>query len=147
MPRPGCPITEPHTASARSTATSPGTSSCAPKQSMTAALPLTPIRPTIHECSERRSMSRKLWPLAALVLVALTGAGCSSDSGSGGAGGDAAANQAAGLKFAEVVNGSGIHPAGPAWKSAIGACQDLQLAGFTGDHDVSDSEREARLAF
>jgi hypothetical protein len=114
-------------------------------------------------------MSRKQWPLAALALVAMIGAGCGS-SDSAGTGNDASANQTEALKFAScmrdngvsqfpdpdasggltidgVLNGSGIDSEAPAWKTAISACTDLQPAGFTGDHQVSDSEREARLAF
>jgi hypothetical protein len=116
------------------------------------------------------TMNRKLWPLAAIALAALIGPGCGQDSDGAGSGGDAAANQTEALKFAEcmrdngvsefpdppaeggltidgVLNGSGLDPEGPAWKTAIGACKDLQPAGFTGDHEVSDSERESRLAF
>jgi hypothetical protein len=116
------------------------------------------------------NMSRKLGTLAALAVVALIGAGCSNDSDSDGAGNDAAANQTEALKFAEcmrengvsefpdpdasggltidgVLNGSGLDPNAPAWKTAIGACKDLQPPGFTGDDEVSDAERETRLEF
>jgi hypothetical protein len=117
-------------------------------------------------------MSRKLWPLAALAMVALIGAGCSNDSdGTGtGTGNAAAANQTKAVKFAEcmrdngvnefpdpdasgeltidgVLNGSSLDPSAPAWKEAIGACKDLQPPGFTGDQDVSDEEQEVRLEF
>ena len=43
--------TAPRTGCARSTATSPGTTSCAPRPSITAALPCTPTRRTIQGCS------------------------------------------------------------------------------------------------
>ena len=46
-----------------------------------------------------------------------------------------------------VVNGSSLDPSAAAWKKAIGACKDLQPAGFTGDEDASDEEQEARLEF
>ena len=51
MPRRGCPSTAPGTGYARSTATSPGTTSCAPKRSITVALPCTPTLRTIQGCS------------------------------------------------------------------------------------------------
>ena len=40
MPRRGCPSTAPSTGCARSTATNPGTTNCAPKPSITVALPM-----------------------------------------------------------------------------------------------------------
>ena len=46
-----------------------------------------------------------------------------------------------------VVNGSSLDPSGPEWNEAIGACKDLQPAGFMGDQDVSDEEQEVRLEF
>src|SRR4051794_23712541 len=51
MPRLGCPSMAPRTAYARSTATSPGTTNCAPKRSITAARPCTPIPRTTRGCS------------------------------------------------------------------------------------------------
>jgi hypothetical protein len=42
MPRRGCPSTAPSTGCARSTATNPGTTNCAPKPSIMVALPCTP---------------------------------------------------------------------------------------------------------
>ena len=51
MPRSGCPNTAQSTGYARSIATSPGTTNCAPKPPMTVALPCTPTLPTIQECS------------------------------------------------------------------------------------------------
>ena len=114
------------------------------------------------------NMSRKLWPLAALAILALLGAGCSDDSD--GTGNDAAANQTEAVKFSEcmrdhgveefpdpdasgeltidgVLNGSSLDSNTPAWKEAIGACKDLQPPGFTGDEEVTAEEQEARLAF
>jgi hypothetical protein len=115
--------------------------------------------------------------LVALAIVALIGAGCSDGSaengsagtGTGGGNKNTATRDKA-MKFAEcmrdhgvsefpdpdasgeltidgVLNGSSLDPTTPAWKEAIGACKDLQPPGFTGDHDVSDEEQEARLEF
>jgi hypothetical protein len=115
--------------------------------------------------------SRKLWPLAALALVALIGAGCSnasSETATDSSGGNK--NATKGVKFSEcmrdngvtefpdpdasggltidgVLNGSSLDPNSPAWKEAIGACRDLQPAGFTGDGEVSAEEQERRLEF
>jgi hypothetical protein len=116
------------------------------------------------------NMTRKLWPLAALAMVALIGAGCSNESDGTGTGNDAAANQTQAVKFAEcmrdngvsefpdpdasegltidgVLNGSSLDPSSAAWKEAIGACRDLQPPGFTGDEEVTAAEQETRLAF
>jgi hypothetical protein len=116
-------------------------------------------------------MSRKLGPLAALAIVALIGAGCSSEPAEDdNAGNTNAANQEQAVKFAEcmrdngvsefpdpdasggltidgVLNGSSLDPSTPAWKAAIGACKDLQPPGFTGDQEVSAEEQETRLEF
>jgi hypothetical protein len=116
-------------------------------------------------------MSRKLGPLAALAMVALIGAGCSdAPDENGSAGNTNAANQKQAVKFAEcmrdngvsefpdpdasgrltidgVVNGSSLDPSTPAWQNAIGACEDLQPPGFTGDEDISAEEQEVRLEF
>ena len=51
MPRRGCPNTAPSTGYARSTATNPGTTNCAPKPSITVARPCTPTLRTIQGCS------------------------------------------------------------------------------------------------
>jgi hypothetical protein len=113
-------------------------------------------------------MSRKSWPLAALALVALIGAGCGGNDG----GGDnaVAANQEKAVKFAQcmrengvsqfpdpdasgeltidgVVNGSGIDPDGPTWQGAIDACKNLQPPGFTGGGERSAGEQQAALEF
>jgi hypothetical protein len=117
-----------------------------------------------------QSMSRRLRPLAALAMVVLSGAGC-SNAGDGGSGGEEqAANRASAMKFAAcvrangvrefpdpdasggltidgVLNGSSLDPNSPAWKAAMGACKDLEPPGFTGDHEVSAEEQEARLEF
>jgi hypothetical protein len=117
-----------------------------------------------------RNMNRKL-PLAVLAMVAVIGTGCSNEPAeNGNAGNKNATNRDKAMKFAEcmrdhgvsefpdpdasggltidgVLNGSSLDPSTPAWKEAIRACKDLQPPGFTGDHDVSDEEQEARLEF
>jgi hypothetical protein len=115
-------------------------------------------------------MSRKLAPLAALAMVALIGAGCSSEPTETGNTGNADAGQKQAMKFAEcmrdngvsefpdpdasgqltidgVLNGSSLDPSSPAWEGAMSACKDLQPPGFTGDEDVTAEEQEARLEF
>ena len=115
-------------------------------------------------------MNRKLWPLAALALVALIGAGCGGSSSSGGDGNASAANQEKAVKFAQcmrengvsqfpdpdasgnltidaVVNGSSIDPDGPAWQHAISACKELQPPGFTGGGERSAAQQSAALQF
>jgi hypothetical protein len=116
-------------------------------------------------------MSRNLRPLAALAMVALIGAGCSSEPAENGSGSDKnATTRGKAVKFSEcmrdngvaefpdpdasgeltidgVLNGSSLDPNTPAWKQAIGACKDLQPAGFTGDEEVTAEEQEARLEF
>jgi hypothetical protein len=114
-------------------------------------------------------MSRKLWPLAALALVALIGAGCGGSS-SGGDGNTTAANQEKAVKFAQcmrengisqfpdpdasgnltidgVLNGSSIDSNSPTWNAAIDACKDLQPPGFTGDGERSAEEQSGALKF
>ena len=58
MPRRGCPSTAPSTGCARSTATNPGTTNCAPKPSITAARPCTPTLRTIQGCSDDDAVAR-----------------------------------------------------------------------------------------
>jgi hypothetical protein len=113
-------------------------------------------------------MNRKLWPLAALALVALIGAGCGGSSSSDG--NTTAANQEKAVKFAEcmrengisqfpdpdasgnltidgVLNGSSIDPNSPTWNAAVDACKDLQPPGFTGGGERSTDEQDAALQF
>jgi hypothetical protein len=120
--------------------------------------------------TRKEDMSRKSAPLAALAMVALIGAGCSNESAEDGGAGNANADYAKGVKFAEcmrdngvsefpdpdasgeltidgVLNGSSLDPSAPAWKAAISACKDLQPPGFTGDEDVTAEEQEVRLEF
>jgi hypothetical protein len=114
-------------------------------------------------------MNRKLWPLAALALVALIGAGCGGSSSSSD-GNTTAANQEKAVKFAEcmrengisqfpdpdasgnltidgVLNGSSIDPNSPTWNAAVDACKDLQPPGFTGGGERSTDEQDAALQF
>ena len=114
-------------------------------------------------------MSRKLWPLAALALVALIGAGCGGNGNNGG-GNTTAANQEKAVKFAQcmrengisrfpdpdasghltidgVLNGSSLDPNSPEWQQAIDACKDLQPPGFTGGGERSSGQQEAALQF
>jgi hypothetical protein len=115
-------------------------------------------------------MTRKPWPLAALAIVALVGAGCSDEPGENEGAANTNAHYESALKFSDcmrdngvsgfpdpgasgeltidgVLNGSSLDPDAPAWKAAIEACKDLQPQGFTGDHDVSAEEQETRLEF
>jgi hypothetical protein len=115
-------------------------------------------------------MKRRL-PLAALAVVALIGAGCSSASSENdGSGGNANAADQQAVKFAEcmrdngvgefpdpdasgrltidgVVNGSTLDTSSAAWERAIAACKDLQPSGFMGDGEVNAEEQETRLEF
>jgi hypothetical protein len=113
-------------------------------------------------------MNRKLWPLAAVALIALIGAGCGSNDGSGG--NTTAANQDKAVKFAQcmrengisefpdpdasgnltidgVLNGSSLDPDSPTWKGAIAACEDLQPPGFTGAGERTADQQDAALRF
>ncbi|UGS34267.1 hypothetical protein [Capillimicrobium parvum] len=112
-------------------------------------------------------MTRRPWPPAALALIALIGAGCSSGSTAGTT--ENASHQDKAVRFAQcmrdngvgefpdpvasggltidgVLNGSSLDPSTPAWKKAIGACKDLQPAGFTG-HERSAAEQDNALKF
>jgi hypothetical protein len=114
-------------------------------------------------------MKRKLWPLAAVALVALIGAGCGGSS-SGGDRNTTAGNQEKAVMFAEcmrengisqfpdpdasghltidgVLNGSLLDPNSPEWQQAIDACKGLQPPGFTGDGQRSSGEQDAALQF
>jgi hypothetical protein len=118
-------------------------------------------------------MSRKLWPSAALALIAMvaliSACGSSAPAGTGSSGNNPAANFEKAVKFAEcmrnnglsefpdpdasgeltidgVVNGSSLDPNSAAWKTAIGACKDLESPGFMG-HKRSAQEQESALKF
>jgi hypothetical protein len=110
-------------------------------------------------------MTLKPWPLAALAVAALIGAGCSdeateSDSGvrdeavefaqcmrANGVGGFPDPDASGELTIDGVLNGSSLDSSSAAWKNAIATCEDLQPAGFTGDEDVTPEEQEVRLQF
>jgi hypothetical protein len=115
-------------------------------------------------------MRRTLWPLAAFAMLALIVAGCSNaPAGTGSSGNSTAATHQKAVKFAEcmrnngvgafpdpnasgaltvdgVMNGLSLDPNSAAWKTAIGACKDLEPPGFTGTK-VTPEQRTARLAF
>jgi hypothetical protein len=111
--------------------------------------------------------TRQSWPLAALALIALIGAGCSNTPADNGK--SAKTNSGQALKFSQcmrengvsefpdpdasgeltidgVVNGSSIDPSSPAWKAAVSACKDLQPPGFTGAKPTPD-QQAVRLEF
>jgi hypothetical protein len=115
--------------------------------------------------TQGENMRRRLRPLAALAVVAMTGAGCSQGSSEGGGTGthEKAMKFAAcmrdngvrkfpdpdasgGLTIDGVLNGSSLDPGAPAWKKAIAACKDLEPAGFTG-HRRSAQQQEFALRF
>ncbi len=112
-------------------------------------------------------MSGKLRPLAALALVALIAAGCSS-GGAGGTSTNATAHEKA-VKFSEcvrangvsafpdpdasgeltidgVANGSSLDPNSATFKKAISACKNLEPPGFTG-RKRSAQEQDCALKF
>jgi hypothetical protein len=117
-------------------------------------------------------MNCKLWPLAALAMVALIGAGCSSGSaenGSTSTGSKTATNREKAVTFAAcmrddgvaefadpnasgeltidgIANGSSLDPSTAAFKKAISACKDLEPPGFMG-HKRSSQEQEHALKF
>jgi hypothetical protein len=116
-------------------------------------------------------MSRRRRPLAALALIALVAliSGCGSsapaETATGGGKNIAATTQQA-VKFAEcmrrngvsqfpdpgasgkltidaVANGSSLNPRAPAFTQAIGACKDLEPAGFMGSKRTSQQQAAA----
>jgi hypothetical protein len=121
------------------------------------------------------AMSRKLRPLAALALSAMValisacGSNAPAATGSGGSGGgNTAANVEKAVKFAECMRdngvsefpdpnasgdfaygikaGSSLDPSTAAWQQAIGACKDLEPAGFM-PKTLTTQEIDARLKF
>jgi hypothetical protein len=96
-------------------------------------------------------MSRKRWPLAALVLIAVIGAGCSNGAAESGSTGTPsstpkkATGQDKAVKFAECIRGHGVpHFPDPdakgdfrfgidvtpaVWQKAVDACKDLEPPG------------------
>jgi hypothetical protein len=116
------------------------------------------------------NMNRKLWPLAALAMVALIGVGCSDEPAENGSAGNTNADYENAVKFSEcmrdngvsefpdpdasgeltidgVLNGSSLDASSTTWKTAMGVCKDLEPAGFTGDEDLTAEEQQARLEF
>jgi hypothetical protein len=115
-------------------------------------------------------MSRTLWPLAALAMIAVIVAGCGNGSAGTGSGGNSTATpREKAVKFAEcmrangvsafpdpnasgeltidaVANDSSLDTDTAAFKQAMSACKDLEPPGFTGGK-VTDQQRKARLKF
>src|SRR5579871_2546178 len=119
-------------------------------------------------------MSRSPRPLAALAMVALISlAGCANAPAATGTGSSSGSNSVTNheqaMKFAAcmrdngvgefpdpnasgaltidgIVNGSSLDTSTAAWMQAIGACKDLEPAGFMG-HKRSAQEQEAALKF
>jgi hypothetical protein len=118
-------------------------------------------------------MSRRRRLLTALALVGtvalISGCGSSAPAETGSAAGDALANAQKGVKFAEcmrrngvsqfpdpgasgkltidaVANGSSLDTSTPAFTQAIGACKDLEPAGFMGSKR-SSQQQQAALRF
>lgn len=114
----------------------------------------------------RENMIKKMRPLAALAIIAVLGAGCSS-SPADSDGSDGGGNQA--LKFSQcmrdngirdfpdpnasgeltidqIANGSSLDTTSAAFEQAMSACKDLQPAGFTGEKRTK-TEQQGALAF
>ena len=120
-------------------------------------------------------MSRKLWPLATLALLAVIVAGCSNgsaDTGSSTAAsgtGNSTTTHEKAVKFAEcmrangvsafpdpdasgeltidaVANGSSLDTSSAAFEQALSACKDLEPPGFTG-HERSPEQQKVALKF
>jgi hypothetical protein len=113
-------------------------------------------------------MTRTLRPPAALALLAVIVAGCSSTSGGTG-GNSTAATHGKAVKFAEcmrangagafpdpdasgeltidgIANGSSVDPSSAAFKRAISACKGLEPPGFMG-HKRSPEQQKVALEF
>src|SRR4030081_1964733 len=116
-----------------------------------------------------RKMSRNLRPLAALAMVAVISAGCSSAPAGAGSSNSTAATHEQAVKFAQcmrdngvrqfpdpdasgqltidgIANGSSVDPNSAAFKQAITACKDLEPSGFTG-HKRSPEQQKGALKF
>jgi hypothetical protein len=113
-------------------------------------------------------MNRQLWPLAALAMVALIGAGCSNGSaenGNTGTGSSSSTNKT--VTFAACMRENGVtefpdpnasgdqgfveairalDTSSAAWKTAIGACKDLRPPGLLGGK-ATPQEMTTRLEF
>lgn len=117
-------------------------------------------------------MSRQPLRLAALALTAVI-SGCGSSpaagTGTGATANDTTARAQKAVQFAQcmrahgvsqfpdpgasgrftiesVVNGSSLDPSAPAFQQALGACKDLEPAGFTGSQRTAPQQR-AGIAF
>jgi hypothetical protein len=120
-------------------------------------------------------MSRTLWPLAALAIIAVIVAGCGNgsagtgDSTAASGGNSTASIHGKAVRFAEcmrangvsafpdpdasgeltidaVANGSSLDTSSAAFEQALSACRDLRPPGFTGTK-VSPEKQEVRLEF
>ncbi|HEY4868147.1 MAG TPA: hypothetical protein VIK45_21845 [Candidatus Dormibacteraeota bacterium] len=114
-------------------------------------------------------MSRNLPPLAALAMVAVISAGCSSAPAGAGSSNSTDATHARAVKFAQcmrdngvskfpdpnasgaltidgIANGSSVDPNTAAFKQAITACKDLEPPGFMG-HQRSPEQQKVALKF
>jgi hypothetical protein len=117
------------------------------------------------------NMTKRLRPLGALALIALTCAGCSNgsaDTGSSG-GNKNAPKHVKAVKFAkcmrdngvtefpdpdasseltidEIANGTRLDTSTAAFKQALSACKDLEPSGFTG-HKRSSQQQKNALEF
>jgi hypothetical protein len=116
-----------------------------------------------------KTLSRTPGPLAALAMVVVISAGCSSaPTGTGSSDSTAATHQQA-VKFAQcmrdngvsqfpdphasgtltidgIANGSSVDPNSAAFKQALSACRDLEPPGFTGQKR-SPEQQAAALRF
>lgn len=109
-------------------------------------------------------MSRKLRPLVALAAIALITAGCSNAASDGGTA--TSTSHAKAMKFSacmrdngvsafpdpdasgsltidEISNGSSLDTNSGAFKKALGACKDLEPAGFTGNKRTAQQQAAA----
>jgi hypothetical protein len=113
------------------------------------------------------TMTKKIWPLAALAMVSLIGAGCSSATT-----GDTAqhtTHREKAVKFARcmrdkgvadfpdpdasgdltidaIANGTSVNTSSAAFKQALSVCKDLEPSGFTGRRRNAQQQKGA-LAF
>lgn len=110
-------------------------------------------------------MNKRMRPLAALAIIAVLGAGCSSspaDSDGGDTGNQALTfsqcmrdhsisdfpdpDASGDLTIDQIANGTSLDTTSAAFEQAMSACKDLQPAGFTGEKRTK-SEQQGALAF
>lgn len=115
--------------------------------------------------SARKAARRKLWPLAALAVVALIGTSCSdepAETGTGSSTGTTTSDREQGLKFAQCIREHGVSDfpdpdasgdfnfgvsVSPAvWKQAVDACKELQPPG-TLNSERTPEQQSASLEF